>query len=290
MTKKIILITGVSGFLGMALAKSLISKGYIIIGFTRDLKKMQDTNKKDLIYYENSTQNLHKAFDEYPDICGVIHTATCYGRNGESVVEIMEANVLYPLSFLEIATKKNIRFFINTDTVLQKYLNLYSMSKNQFLEWGRFFSNQGFMKFINIKLQHMYGPGDDISKFTAYLFHKLMDNADEILLTPGDQARDFIYITDVVKAYIIVLENISDFSNFDELEVGTGNPITLKNFTLLSKKIFESSSHLKFGEIPYRKGEVMTSSCNSPKLRSMGWAPEVSLDDGLKLTKKGYNL
>ena len=288
MQKKYIIVTGVSGFLGTALTKSLINQGYCVIGITRTLNRMKELKIKNLYLYENHKVSIDKIFLDFPIIYGVIHTATCYGRNGESIKEIVDANVSYPLQILESATKNNISFFINTDTVLQKYLNLYAMSKNQFLDWGQFFSKSSNIKFINIKLEHMYGPGDDATKFTAFLFEKLLQNTEKISLTPGDQERDFIYIDDVISAYNTILENVSVLKNFDELEVGTGKPIKLKDFILAAKKAFNSAAILDFGGLPYRKGEIMTSSCKSIKLRALGWVPKYGHKEGLKMTMLGY--
>ena len=162
------------------------------------------------------------------------------------------------------------------------------MSKNQFLEWCHFFSKKSSIKFINIKLQHIYGPGDDVNKFTGFIFQKLNENADKIDLTPGHQSRDFIFIDDVVNAYQVVLKNIKKFKKFDQLEVGTGKSIKLRDFVIKSKKVFNSSTVLKFGALPYRKGEVMSTSCKSIKLRSLGWEPKFNLKDGLLLTKNRY--
>ena len=201
MKEKIIIVTGISGFLGLALTKSLISQDYTVIGFRRNIRKKLKFNNKKLIIYKNNKKQILKVFSEYSNILGIIHTATCYGRQNETILEILEANVYYPLNLLELAVKKNVKFFINTDTVLQKYLNLYSMSKNQFLDWCRFFAKNSSIKILNLKLQHMYGPGDDSNKFTGFIFDQLIKNVKEIDLTPGYQERDFIFIDDVVNIW-----------------------------------------------------------------------------------------
>ena len=54
-------------------------------------------------------------------------------------------------------------WFINTDTILDKRINAYSLSKSQFKEWMSFgFEN---VKFTNIALEHFFGPFDTTTKF-----------------------------------------------------------------------------------------------------------------------------
>jgi nucleoside-diphosphate-sugar epimerase len=44
------------------------------------------------------------------------------------------------------------------------------------------------------------------------------------------------------------------------------------------------SDLLRFGEIPYAPGEPMLIVADNAKLRSTGWAPRYSLEEGLRCT------
>ena len=70
------------------------------------------------------------------------------------------------------------------------------------------------MFFINMRLEHFYGPGDADSKFTAHVMNSCLRNVPELKLTLGEQRRDFFYIEDVVSAYLIILEKIEEFQDF----------------------------------------------------------------------------
>ena len=52
----------------------------------------------------------------------------------------------------------------------------------------------------------MYGPNDGPSKFISKLIKDFQLDAPNIPLTDGKQKRDFIYIDDVVNAFLIVLK------------------------------------------------------------------------------------
>ena len=57
---------------------------------------------------------------------------------------------------------------------------------------------------------------------------------------------------------------------------------------LLKKITHNNNTILKFGSIPYRKGEIMKSNINNKQLLKLGWQPKTSLNDGLKKTIKYY--
>jgi CDP-paratose synthetase len=111
-------------------------------------------------------------------------------------------------------------------------------------------------------------------------------NVPEIKLTLGEQERDFIYIDDVVAAYLFALDKATGLVSFNEFDVGTGQLLTVKYFLQNLKKIYEASfgltdTKLVFGAIPYREGEMMTVEVNNQKLLDLGWKPRTKLKDGL---------
>ena len=143
--------------------------------------------------------------------------------------------------------------------------------------------------FINMKLEHMYGPKDNFSKFIPFLIENMLRNKEEIKLTRGEQERDFIYIDDVVSAYIVILKNISQFNKkFYDIEVGTGISIKIRDVSNLIKKLCNSTTKLKFGALPYRKNEVMKSYANPVFLKKIGWSPLINIKEGLERTISYY--
>lgn len=285
--KNKILITGATGYLGSCLTERLLQDGYDVIALKRGkssitrLKPLVD--KLCLIDIDNLDYDC--MFKEFGDINTIIHTATCYGRTGESVTDIFTSNTYFPLRLIDAGNRAGVSFFINTDTILDKYLNLYSLSKNQLLQWGKFFSMHSNMRFVNLKLEHFYGPNDDKSKFTSHVIDGCINNIDEIKLTSGEQRRDFIYIDDVVSAYSILLKSLNNINeNFSEYEVGSGQSISIKEFVEIIHRLSESSTKLKFGAIPYREGEVMNSVADISGLKKLAWNCKYDLETGLNKT------
>lgn len=287
-----ILISGVNGFLGSHLARRLSGLGYQVIGLKRVSSSMHRILDivNEIKLYDIDISGLEKPFtDQKIDV--VINTVTNYGRNKESVCDIVNTNLLFCLKLLETSVLFNTDTFFNTDTLLYKYLNHYSLSKKQFVEWLHLFSEK--IQVINLKLEHMYGVGDDKTKFVSWLIESLLKNQDSINLTKGEQKRDFIYIDDIVDAYIIILQNLKNFEGFTEFDIGTGKQISVRNFVeiiynkIVAKKNIKTA--LNFGALLYRDGEFMDIIENVEPLYNLGWRPQVSIEDGImKILKEDY--
>ena len=133
-----ILLTGITGFLGSHLAKSFVESGYEVHGLIRQsssLKRLESVRNKLLLHFVED--GLDKVFDADNPYQSIVHTATCYGRHGESPLEIFDVNLKFPLELLTMASINKIDTFFNIDTILDKNINSYALSKHQFLEWGK---------------------------------------------------------------------------------------------------------------------------------------------------------
>jgi len=281
-----ILLTGVTGFLGSSLAHQLLSQGYQVVALKRSYSNVERIHSilPDINFYDMDICKLNQPFKDYNRIDAIIHTATCYGRNNETSSEIFEANFMFPMRLLETATYYNTDKFFNTDTIVEKYLNNYSLSKKQFLEWAKKFIKNKNIWFTNLKLEHMYGARDDKSKFTTYVIKNCLANVSELDLTEGEQKRDFIYIDDVVSAYIALLENVKrQVENFQEYDVGSGKAVSIREFVEAVHKITQSRTQLKFGALEYRENETMESKANIEPLKKIGWVCRKSLYEGIRL-------
>lgn len=287
-----VLVTGATGFLGSHLVNALLKESFKVVSLKRstsDIWRIADVIDE-VKSYDVDIQNVEKAFVEN-DINIVIHTACNYGRNEESIKKIVQTNILFGLEVLECCIKYNTDTFFNTDTLLQKHLNSYSRSKKQFVEWLKMMSDN--IQVVNLKLEHMYGPKDGITKFVPWVISQLFNEVDEIKLTKGEQKRDFIFIDDVVSAYLMVIKKRDQLTNYSEFDVGTGNLISVKSFVSKIKDVYEQqispiNTKLNFGAIPYREGEIMKIEVENQKLLDLGWNPSYSADKGLQNLIKNY--
>ena len=281
---KCFLVTGATGFLGSHVVKKLLAEGQKVVILKRSFsntKRLATELSKVKSYDIDKLDDFADVFKEQ-HIDVVIHTATCYGRQGEAVEQIYDVNLKFPLKLLELALRFNTDTFFNTDTILSKYLNWYALSKKQFSEIGQQFAHMGKINFIDAKLEHMYGEDDSNTKFVTFMLEALQNNQDELKLTAGEQRRDFIYVDDVVEAYWKILTSQSNDKKYQQYEVGTGKTISIKELVMLAKSITKSQIKLVFGAIPYRENEIMNSKANVESLLNLGWQAKVDIETGIR--------
>jgi CDP-paratose synthetase len=286
---KTILITGITGFLGSHLAHRFINSDYNVIGLIRNSSNILRINSliERIKLYNINEINLEDIFIENK-INIVIHTATNYGRTNESLSEILEVNINLPISIFQFCNKYGTEVFFNSDTFFNtdslhyEYLTAYTKTKHLIVELMKC-QSYSCTKFINIKLQHMYGPDDSENKFIPWFLSQLKQNISHIDLTSGIQKRDFVYIDDVVEAYFVLLKNINILLHNEEYDVGTGESIEFREFLLKIYSEFCNQqkdsnftkiiTELRFGAKDMRKGEPLEIKANIIKLRILGWAP-----------------
>ena len=148
------------------------------------------------------------------------------------------------------------------------------------MEWLRQLA--GPVAVCNLRLEHLYGPGDDERKFVPWIIRQCLENVPEIKLTRGDQSRDFIYIDDAVAAFLCVLESSGKGQPFSEFQLGSGTAISMRKFVESVHAATGSTSGLNFGAIPHRYGETMFSKADISSLQSLGWEPAIDLETGLQ--------
>jgi len=281
-----ILLTGATGYLGSHLASAFVNSGHKVAVLIR---KNSNISRISLLLPAlqifNAEDGLDNTFRALGHVNAVVHTATCYGRNGETSFEVFEANTIFPLRLLESAKNFGADNFLNTDTILNEFISTYALSKHQFAEWGKSFANASSIKFINIRLEHIFGPGDDESKFTTHVIRSCLNNVPEIKLTAGEQKRDFVHVDDVVRAYSCLLDKTSELGlGHHEFSIGSGQAVSVREFVNKVHRLTNSRSKLLFGALPYRKNEVMQSQADTSRLEKSGWRCEMSLEQGLKQT------
>lgn len=245
-----VIILGGNGYLGSKLGKRLSELGVTVYSVVRSGHKQdwaEETWSYNQLAYRLSTYKID----------WMINCIAKYERGDTTAREVLEANYVQPYCCFEQGIRNGIRKYMTMDTGLSAECNLYSRTKKQFadsIEWklNEVFPSSDEYVFWNVKLENFYGSDESTDRFLLSTVYKLKKN-ERIMLTKGNQKRDFIHIDDVINNLVNILA-ISESGRVD-LPLGTGEAVSIRDAVSYLKEITHSESELLFGAIPSRRVE-----------------------------------
>jgi nucleoside-diphosphate-sugar epimerase len=276
-----ILLTGATGYLGGRLLGAFLEKGWEVTALKRTGSDTSSVSawRDQARFLDADTRDPSQIVEqEQPD--WIVHTATVYGRGGESPQAMLAANLELPMALAEAATRVKAAF-LNTHTSLPPDINRYALTKDFFSRYGRFLATSESLAFTDLVMDHFYGPGDAPSKFTARVIGDLVHNVDRLALTSGRQKRDFLYVDDLVRAYLLVVSRPPP-SGYRRLEAATGNPVAVRDFVRLAAETAGADTRLDFGAVAARPGEPAEPGLDPAALEDMGWTAQTGLAQGIR--------
>jgi CDP-paratose synthetase len=284
-----ILLTGATGFIGNHLLENFIAQGHEVIVARRAGTNLAPLENRfgPLAVFDIEADDFNAFFDRHAGIDAVVHVATDYGRDPEKPLSAFWANEVFPMKLLEAATRGGVRQFINFDTffsankAVYDHLGAYTLSKRHFQEWGKQFSASAPVAFVNLRLFHVYGPGDGAGKFVPAMVARCMAG-ESIDLSDGLQKRDFIHVHDLVSALKFVLESRQHAGGFTHYDVGTGQSASIREFMETMREVCGGHASLNFGVIASRAGEFADAKADISALSALGWKPQVDIRSGIK--------
>ena len=286
-------ITGISGYIGSQLAHYLITNGWIVSGLIReasDLSNLTDIqNKVTLDKYEGIESLLSSFKRNTPDV--VFHLASMVKNVhcSQDVNKMIDSNVKLGTELLETMKNSGCRLFVNTGSYWQNYnsedfnpVNLYASTKEAFEKILKYYTEVEGIRAITLRLFDVYGAKDPRPKIWNIIKTKA-GSGEELILSPGEQELDMVYITDVCAAYeqsYFLLTKHLDLNNA-VYGVYTNNRKSLKDIVECFKALLNNSVLIRYGGKPYKDREIMIPN-NSLEILP-GWHPQVSLEEGFKL-------
>lgn len=131
---------------------------------------------------------------------------------------------------------------------------------------------------VALRLGNVYGPRQDPhgeAGVVAIFSGCILDGTRPKVFGTGDQTRDYVYVGDVARAFMLAEHGPSG----QVVNVGCAREVTVLD--LLRGLDYTDQPILA----PAREGELQRSALDNTKAgRLWGWRPEVSLDDGLRIT------
>ncbi|MFH1836461.1 MAG: SDR family NAD(P)-dependent oxidoreductase [Methanobacteriota archaeon] len=308
MDVKRVLVTGATGFIGSHLIKRLVQQGFkvgIIKRQNSDIWRIKDILSQLRIFSTDirDTQIVRNIVTEFQPNA-IIHLAAYYAveHKPEDIVPLIQSNVLGTVNLLEAARINKVTLFINTSSCFVykgnkaklkeeselEPANLYALSKIHAEQACSYYSRMYGSSCVTLRVFPPFGPADHVRCMIPSIIKNFFeDEAPE--LTTGEQKRDWVYVDDLVDAYLSLLENPKLRFKHEVFNVGTGNPVSVKNVALRLKRIVGSDLEPNFGVIPPRKNEYKLLSSDITKAKKLlGWEPKTTFDEGLMLTVEWY--
>jgi nucleoside-diphosphate-sugar epimerase len=291
-----LLIVGGTGFIGRAVAKETIKRGFEVTIISKNnypkSKQLKDaeyisvdiTNKDDLLFALKD-----KVFCYVLNLGGYINHAS-YFDGGSEVLKVHFNGTMNLVScinktnlqgFVQIGSSDEYGANIAPQNESQRELSIspYSFAKaasTHFLQM--LYRIEGFPVVI-LRPFLVYGAGQDDNRFIPQVIQGCINN-DKFPTSAGEQFRDFCYIDDIVD--VILLALINKDIHGEVINIASGVPVSIKEVIILIKSLIGSGSP-QFGVVPYRDSENMALYADISKAkRILDWSPKVNLVDGLK--------
>ena len=142
-------------------------------------------------------------------------------------------------------------------------------------EWG--------IPTVALRYSLTYGPRQSVfnpySGICSIFSTRLLNGISPVVYEDGKQMRDFVFVGDVAAANLLVME--SDAATHQVFNVGTGKGTTVLEFVDLLRAAYNASV-TPIVPREFRPNDFRHLIADNSKLRELGWAPTVSLAEGVR--------
>lgn len=130
-------------------------------------------------------------------------------------------------------------------------------------------------------ITNAYGVGEFSPRFVNTTIRKIIAK-EPLQFTSGTQNYDFVYVTDVAKAFYLVAEKGVPFC---EYMIGSGSAKPLREFITEMTSALDPTNPPIFGDVPFTGTNMPLSTFDISDLqKDTGFKPEISFAEGTKLT------
>lgn len=299
-----ILVTGGAGFIASNITDALIENGHkVVIIDNLSTGRRENINPKAKFVLGDITEDLTALFDSEKFDTVIHHAAQMDVR--KSVADPTydaTVNILGTINLLQNCVRTGVNKFMFASTGGAVYgeqdyfpadekhptfpLSPYGISKMSVEKYIYFYHKQYNLRYTILRYANIYGPRQNPfgeAGVVAIFTTKFLNKEQPLINGAGTQTRDYVYVGDVVKANLTVL-NDEDNTIYN---VGTGIETDVNQIFQILNKATNSNLEEKHG--PALMGEQMRSVITSDKLfNKFGFRPSVKMKEGLEDTIKYY--
>jgi nucleoside-diphosphate-sugar epimerase len=281
-----ILITGATGYIGSHLVNALKEKHeiHVLVRPSTNVNDFEHT-----FCFENNIAVLHSYIEEH-QIEGIVHLASLFlsSHKDTDIKNLIDSNIYLGTAILEAAQKTNMKWFLNTGTFWQHYIpdtqeynpvNLYAATKQAFIDVAKYYTQTSNVKFVTLKICDTFGPNDTRSKIFN-LWNKIAESGETLMMSPGEQYIDMLYIDDIVSGFIHLINLLSSHGEVESnYALYAEKRYKLKDLAILYQNITGMKLNIQWGGRTYREREVMEPWKMGNRLP--GWKSEIPLNEGI---------
>ena len=300
-----ILVTGGAGFIASHVADAYIEAGHeVVIVDNLSSGNMDNVNPKaKFIEADITDKEKIQAIirEEKPEVLNLHAAHIQVGYSVQNPQFDAENNIMAMLNIMEAAKELSVKKVIMAATGGAMYgnketpfneemkaepLSPYGISKRAGELYLNYYHELYGIPYISLRYSNVYGPRQNAhgeSGVIAIFSEMIAEGKAPVINGDGSHTRDYVYVSDVVKANLLALE--TDF--IGELNIGTKTEISTNE--VFRKVVAEMGVEMEEEHGPERPGEQVTSSLDYSKAQKiLGWEPEVNFDEGVKKVVAWY--
>jgi len=301
---KKILVTGSTGFVGSNLLRRLVNDGgneiHVFIRKSSNLWRIQDiidnvnVHVTDLKERNMVQQEVSKI---RPDL--VFHCAT-YGAypSQKDNVEIITTDFIGTVNLLDACIEQGFGVFINVgssseyglkdremnETDFPDPINTYGVAKLASTYYCRMSAMKYQLPIVTLRIFSAYGYYEERSRLIPYLVTSMLTDK-KINLASPNAVRDYVFIEDIIDAFLLVAELAEKLDFGTILNVGTGTDTKVTEVFNILKQITGYTQEPEINGIPRDSDVAQVWRANNSKIRNIiGWEPRNDLTTGLRKT------
>lgn len=301
-----IFVFGSSGFIGANLIKEISKVRNDFFALTHDARsawrlKLLNLNESNILHCDiTSSISVSNVFDNYKP--KTVFNLAAYGAYSKQsdVSLIYETNVNGTVNILENCS--NISSYIHAGSSSEYGTNSnapkeddklmpnshYSSSKISASYIIKYYSDIKKIPAINLRLYSVYGPLEEPDRLFPILIEKAINNGFPNLVEK-DISRDFIYVLDVIEAFLDAALNMNQNISGNSYNICSGVKTTLGGLVDLISEEFNISEKPIWGNMENRNWDLKDWYGNPDKSNlDLNWKAKTSLVEGIKLTHKWH--
>jgi UDP-glucose 4-epimerase len=300
-----ILVTGGAGFIGSQVAEAYADAGHelVVVDDLSHGRKEYVPRPARLYIMDIQDKGMRQVFDKHrPEVVNH-HAAQVNVRESvKDPIKDAQVNILGSLNLLNLSIQAGVKKFIFASTGGAVYgeqeyfpadenhptrpLSPYGIAKLTVEKYLYFFQKTHGLSCLLLRYSNVYGPRQDPygeGGVVAIFAERMLNRKPVTINGSGEQTRDFVYVQDVVRANLLALDR--DVSG--EINIATGKETPVNKIFQAIREITATDVDENHG--PAKPGENFRSVLDINRARrELNWEPEISLEQGLKLTAEFF--